>query len=97
MVSPCQCGAKRFWLGFLRDLLGTFFNQNIYQLLKFDTLSPFFTRHWPFVEIRPLPDDPIELLTGIFYTYPGSMSAELLEERKKDDEIEEVPDLVRYV
>jgi hypothetical protein len=30
MVSPCQCGAKRFWLGFLRDLLGTFFRQNIY-------------------------------------------------------------------
>jgi AbrB family looped-hinge helix DNA binding protein len=41
------------------------------------------------VEIRPLPDDPIEFLTGIFKDYPASMSAELLEERKKDDKTDE--------
>jgi len=45
------------------------------------------------VEIRPLPDDPIEFLTGIFDTYPDSMSTELLEERKKDNEIEEANSL----
>ena len=39
------------------------------------------------VEIRPLPDDPIEFLTGIFVDYPGSLSAELLEERRNDDRI----------
>ena len=41
------------------------------------------------IEIRPLPDDPVEFLTGIFEDYPTSMSAELLEERKKDDQINE--------
>jgi len=41
------------------------------------------------VEIRPLPDDPIEFLTGIFKDHPASMSAELLKERKKDDQIDE--------
>jgi AbrB family looped-hinge helix DNA binding protein len=41
------------------------------------------------VEIRPLPDDPIEFLTGIFKEYPKSMAGELLEERKKDDRIDE--------
>jgi AbrB family looped-hinge helix DNA binding protein len=41
------------------------------------------------VEIRPLPDDPVEFLTGIFEDYRTSMSAELLEERKKDDQIDE--------
>jgi AbrB family looped-hinge helix DNA binding protein len=41
------------------------------------------------VEIRPLPDDPIEFLTGIFKKYQGSMAAELLEERKRDNEIDE--------
>lgn len=41
------------------------------------------------VEIRPLPDDPIEFLTGIFKEHPKSMAGELLEERKKDDRIDE--------
>ena len=45
------------------------------------------------VEIRPLPDDPIDFLTGIFETHAGSMSAELLEDRKRDDEIEEANSL----
>jgi len=41
------------------------------------------------VEIRPLPDDPIEFLTGIFKDYPHSMAGELLKERKRDDKIDE--------
>jgi AbrB family looped-hinge helix DNA binding protein len=41
------------------------------------------------VEIRPLPDDPIEFLTGIFKDHPGSMAGELLKERKRDDKIDE--------
>jgi len=40
-------------------------------------------------EIRPLPDDPIEFLTGIFEDHPVSMAEELLNERKKDNEIDE--------
>jgi len=45
------------------------------------------------VEIRPLPDDPIEFLTGIFETHPTSLAAELLEERRKDDQIDEADSL----
>ena len=45
------------------------------------------------VEIKPLPDDPIAFLTGIFQDYPGSMSAELLQERMNDDEIDETNSL----
>jgi AbrB family looped-hinge helix DNA binding protein len=41
------------------------------------------------VEIKPLPDDPIKYLTGIFKNHPKSMAAELLEERKNDDKIDE--------
>jgi hypothetical protein len=41
------------------------------------------------VEIRPLPDDPIEFLTGIFEGRPRSMAEQLLEERKKDNKIDE--------
>ena len=41
------------------------------------------------VEIRPLPEDPIEFLTGIFKDHPVSMSADLLKERKSDDKIDE--------
>ncbi len=41
------------------------------------------------IEIRPLPDDPIEFLTGMFADQPGSMASELLEERKKDNERDE--------
>ena len=41
------------------------------------------------IEIRPLPDDPIEFLTGIFKDQPGSMAAELIEERRRDNETEE--------
>jgi len=41
------------------------------------------------VEVKPLPDDPIEFLTGIFADYRASMAAELLKERKKDNEIDE--------
>lgn len=40
-------------------------------------------------EIRSMPDDVIEFLTGIFKDYPKSLATELLEERKKDDEIDE--------
>jgi len=45
------------------------------------------------VEIKPLPDDPIEFLTGIFQDYPGSMSAELLQERMNDDKVDETNSL----
>jgi AbrB family looped-hinge helix DNA binding protein len=41
------------------------------------------------LELRPLPDDPIEFLTGIFKGHPDSLSDELLKERKKDNEIDE--------
>lgn len=34
--------------------------------------------------IEPLPDDPIESLTGIFANYQGSLADELIAERKKD-------------
>jgi AbrB family looped-hinge helix DNA binding protein len=40
-------------------------------------------------EIRPLPDDPIEFLTGIFRDHPASLAEELLEERKEDNKIDE--------
>jgi|COG998Drversion2_1049125.scaffolds.fasta_scaffold200070_1 AbrB family looped-hinge helix DNA binding protein len=39
--------------------------------------------------IRPLPNDPIEFLTGIFKDHPKSLAGELLKERKKDDRIDE--------
>ena len=45
------------------------------------------------VEIRPLPDDAIEFLTGIFKDYPRSMAGELAKERKKDDKIDETNSL----
>ena len=41
------------------------------------------------IEIRPLSDDPIEYLTGIFQDIPGSMASELAEERKRDNKIDE--------
>ncbi len=41
------------------------------------------------IEIRPLPDDPIEFLTGVFADRQGSMAAELLEERRKENEKED--------
>ena len=41
------------------------------------------------LEIRPLPDDPIEALTGIFETHPHSLAKELLDERKKDNQTDE--------
>jgi AbrB family looped-hinge helix DNA binding protein len=41
------------------------------------------------IEIRPLPDDPIEFLTGVFKDSPKSMSAQLLEERRRDNRIDE--------
>lgn len=41
------------------------------------------------LEIRPLPDDPIEFLTGIFKDHPQSMAEQLLEERKKDNKTDE--------
>ena len=41
------------------------------------------------VEIRPLPDDPIEYLTGIFDAHPSSLADELLKERRADDAIDE--------
>jgi AbrB family looped-hinge helix DNA binding protein len=42
------------------------------------------------VEIRALPDDPIEFLTGFLKDQPGSLAEELLEERKKDNRLDEV-------
>ena len=44
-------------------------------------------------EIRSLPDDPIESLTGIFSDHSSSLSADLLKERKKDNAIEEANSL----
>jgi AbrB family looped-hinge helix DNA binding protein len=41
------------------------------------------------VEIRSLPDDPIEFLTGYLKNQKGSMADELLTERKKDNRIDE--------
>ncbi len=41
------------------------------------------------LELRPLPDDPIEFLTGVFKDHPRSLSDELLRERKKDDDLDE--------
>ena len=41
------------------------------------------------VEIKPLPDDPIEFLTGIFENHSSSLSSELLDERKRDNHIDE--------
>ena len=41
------------------------------------------------VEIRPLPDDPIEHLTGIFKDHPVSLAKELLRERGEDDRVDE--------
>jgi AbrB family looped-hinge helix DNA binding protein len=41
------------------------------------------------VEIRSLPDDPIEFLTGFLKDRPGSLADELLAERKKDNRIDE--------
>jgi AbrB family looped-hinge helix DNA binding protein len=41
------------------------------------------------LELRPLPDDPIEFLTGIFKNHPHSLSDELLKERKKDNDLDE--------
>jgi AbrB family looped-hinge helix DNA binding protein len=41
------------------------------------------------LELRPLPDDPIEFLTGIFKDHPHSLSDELLKERKKDNDLDE--------
>jgi AbrB family looped-hinge helix DNA binding protein len=41
------------------------------------------------VEIRSLPDDPIEFLTGFLKDQPGSLAAELLTERKRDNRIDE--------
>jgi AbrB family looped-hinge helix DNA binding protein len=40
-------------------------------------------------ELRALPDDPIEYLTGILKDQPGSLSADLLQDRKRVDEIDE--------
>ena len=45
------------------------------------------------IEIRPLPDDPIEFLTGIFKDHPESMAEQLLKERKRDDKIDETNSL----
>ena len=45
------------------------------------------------IEIRPLPDDPIEFLTGIFKDQLGSMASGLLEERGRDNDIDEADPL----
>jgi len=41
------------------------------------------------MEVRPLPDDPIEHLTGIFKDVQQSMAEELLRERAQDDRRDE--------
>ncbi|MBN1105565.1 MAG: AbrB/MazE/SpoVT family DNA-binding domain-containing protein [Deltaproteobacteria bacterium] len=41
------------------------------------------------LELRPLPDDPIEFITGILKAHPGSLSDELLGEREKDNDLDE--------
>ncbi len=41
------------------------------------------------MEVRPLADDPIEHLTGIFKDVPQSMAEELLRERAQDDRSDE--------
>jgi AbrB family looped-hinge helix DNA binding protein len=41
------------------------------------------------VEIRSLPDDPIEFLTGFLKDQPGSLAADLLADRKNDNRIDE--------
>jgi AbrB family looped-hinge helix DNA binding protein len=41
------------------------------------------------LELRPLPDDPIEFLTGFFKDHPLSLSDELLRERKNDNDLDE--------
>jgi len=41
-------------------------------------------------EIKPLPTDPIEYLCGIFKDYPSSLAEELLTERQKDKNREEI-------
>lgn len=45
------------------------------------------------IEIKPLPDDPIEFLTGYFQDQPESMASELLEERRRDNDIDEADPL----
>ena len=45
------------------------------------------------LEIRPLPDDPIEFFTGIFKDCPRSLSGELLKERKNDNDLDEANSL----
>lgn len=40
-------------------------------------------------EVRPAPQDPIRALHGRFRDYPGSLAQELLEDRRKDNLIEE--------
>ena len=41
------------------------------------------------MEVRPLPDDPIEHLTGIFKDVSQSMAEDLLRERAQDDRYDE--------
>ena len=45
------------------------------------------------VEIRPLPDDPIEFLTGFLKDHPNSLAQKLLDERKRDNRIDETNSL----
>jgi len=41
------------------------------------------------VEIRPLPDDPIDFLTGFLQDQPKSLAEELLKDRENDNRIDE--------
>ena len=41
------------------------------------------------IEIRPLPDDPVGYLTGIFKNHSASMADELLKERRDDEQVDE--------
>jgi len=41
------------------------------------------------IEIRPLTDDPIDYLSGIFKDHPRSMAQDLLDDRAKDNRRDE--------
>ncbi|MBI5102610.1 MAG: AbrB/MazE/SpoVT family DNA-binding domain-containing protein [Nitrospirae bacterium] len=41
------------------------------------------------IEIRPLPENPIDYLCGIFSDYPGSLTEALLKERREERKREE--------
>ena len=57
----------------IRDRLGIRPGDHVFVTLKGDH-----------AEVRPAPEDPIQALRGRFKDYPGSLTQELLEDRRKD-------------